>query len=820
MAKVFLIIWCIILQLGLIKATYSKMNEQTVNVIDYSMKNLTVMPIFQQNSTTDINLRGNLLQVVPALSFQQSKKLKSLDLSMNKLDLIERGAFAGLTELIYLSLRDNRLTSNSLHVGIFQDLISLQDLNIHVNFFSYEYTLFLQSEISHLKSLVRLGIDLRGQLQINKCFCKLSELQDLELVGLRRYSDNLFQNLKCLKIEILSLDSVVFLAPDTFICFPTLKTLRIRIVYRFATYDTIISIFNSFKVFKGKNMTEISIYNNPHRNGFVLGHRHFAVLQEICLQKLNLMADSILGIQFGPFFKYGYTDNCLEELNINLMFDSTDSYVFAFCAFKHLKILGIPHVIFKDNRLERSTQNDVSYSFCLPKTLEELDYHSNVKSYSTRRIANLTILNGSNLKALNMANVTVRDCNGTIYGIENLEYLDMSGFDCRVLSEHLLSHFPKLITLIAQDATLGIGLNTLKNASEFLKINADLKHIDLMKNSIKSLPDGLFNHPFRQKLTIILDRNNFQSLPNFPSKPNTFQLISLKYNRISCLSEDDMAKLNIIKPSSIFLRGNPMECSCNTLTFLTWVQHSGLISDVHEIECISQNGTLVILSQFLQNLKTYEISCQSKLWITLASCISAFISLALIFGIVYYRYRFAFEYFFLRIKMKLRHYQPLSEEFIHDAFISYSHKDISWVKTLYDNLQSKGFSLCLYHKDFKVGKPIADCIVEAINSSRKIVFVITEDFLQSSWGTYEIEMTRMHAFREGRESMVVVILKDDIEKDKLPKALKEIWYKVVCIVWPSDPDAPYNSEEIFYEKLCIALSDSRIRMNDDNIQMT
>ncbi|CAG2231267.1 unnamed protein product [Mytilus edulis] len=174
-------------------------------------------------------------------------------------------------------------------------------------------------------------------------------------------------------------------------------------------------------------MTEISIYNNPHRNGFVLGHRHFAVLQEICLQKLNLMDDSILGIQFGPFLKYGYTDNCLEELNINLMFDSTNSYVFAFCAFKHLKILGIPHVVSKDNRLERSTPNDVSYSFCLPKTLEQLDYHSNVKSYCTRRIANLTILNGSNLKVVNMANVTVRDCNGTIYGIENLEYLDMSG---------------------------------------------------------------------------------------------------------------------------------------------------------------------------------------------------------------------------------------------------------------------------------------------------------------------------------------------------------------------------------------------------------
>ncbi|CAC5369400.1 unnamed protein product [Mytilus coruscus] len=315
-------------------------------------------------------------------------------------------------------------------------------------------------------------------------------------------------------------------------------------------------------------MTEISITNNPHRNGFVLGHRHFAVLHEKCLQKLNLITDSILGIQFGPFFKYGYTENCLEELNINLMFDNKDSYVFAFCAFEHLKILGIPHVIVKDNRLKRSTENDVSCSFCLPKTLEQLDFHSNVRSYNTRRIANLTILRWLNLKGVNMANVTLRDCNGTIYGIENLEYLDMSGFNCRVLSEHLISHFPKLITLIAQDGNLGIGLNTLKDASEFLKMNLDLKHIDLRKNSIKSLPDGFLNHSFRQKLSIILDRNNLQSLPNFPSKPNTFQLISLKYNRISCLSEDDMVKLNKIKPSNIFHRGNPIECSCNTLRFL------------------------------------------------------------------------------------------------------------------------------------------------------------------------------------------------------------------------------------------------------------
>ncbi|VDH99506.1 Hypothetical predicted protein [Mytilus galloprovincialis] len=345
-------------------------------------------------------------------------------------------------------------------------------------------------------------------------------------------------------------------------------------------------------------MTELSIIGNPHKNGFFLGHYHFAVLEKICLRKLNLVGDSILGLKFNPFLRYGHQENCLEELNMsdNLLFNSEDSYVFAFCTFKHLKIIRIPHGVVKDNRVKRSIKKNMSFSFCLPKTLEQLDLHSNVKTYNKRRISNITIINGSNLKVLNMANVTFRDCNGTINGIENLEYFDMSGFNCKVLGVNLLSHFPKLITLIAQDANLEIGLNTLHNASEFLKMNLDLQHLNLRKNNFKSLPDDLFCHPFRHKLSLILDRNNLQSLPNFPSKPNTFKLISLKYNRFSCLSEDDMAKLNIIKPSSVFLRGNPIECSCNTLRFLKWTQHSGLISDVDEIECVLQTGTLATLS--------------------------------------------------------------------------------------------------------------------------------------------------------------------------------------------------------------------------------
>lgn len=197
MSKVCLAIWTFILLVGLSKTTHIKMNDPIVNLIDCSRKNLTTMPDVLQNSTTDLNLRGNFLHVVPAWSFQKSRILKSIDLSYNRLRMIEKGAFEGLVELSILNLRSNLLTSNSLYENIFQGLSSLQELVLHNNYFYDNYT-FFQSEISRVKSLVKLKIDLSRPHQIDQCLCNLSNLQDLEILGLpgQTYSDKFFSKLK------------------------------------------------------------------------------------------------------------------------------------------------------------------------------------------------------------------------------------------------------------------------------------------------------------------------------------------------------------------------------------------------------------------------------------------------------------------------------------------------------------------------------------------------------------------------------------------------------------------------------------------------
>ena len=117
-----------------------------------------------------------------------------------------------------------------------------------------------------------------------------------------------------------------------------------------------------------------------------------------------------------------------------------------------------------------------------------------------------------------------------------------------------------------------------------------------------------------------------------------------------------------------------------------------------------------------------------------------------------------------------------------------------------------GFILCLDEKTFIVSKHIGENIIQAIDSSRNIILIITENFLNSDWGSYELEMTRMHAFQRDSDNMVIVVIKDDIPMERIPHVLKSMWFKITCIKWPNESSLPCETEEFFNEMLNISIS--------------
>ena len=75
----------------------------------------------------------------------------------------------------------------------------------------------------------------------------------------------------------------------------------------------------------------------------------------------------------------------------------------------------------------------------------------------------------------------------------------------------------------------------------------------------------------------------------------------------------------------------------------------------------------------------------------------------------------------------------------YDAFVSYAHQDSDWVLgSLLKHLEEPGQSrarraskLCIHQRDFVVGKPIIDNIIDSIAASRHTIVILSNNFVRS-----------------------------------------------------------------------------------------
>lgn len=88
---------------------------------------------------------------------------------------------------------------------------------------------------------------------------------------------------------------------------------------------------------------------------------------------------------------------------------------------------------------------------------------------------------------------------------------------------------------------------------------------------------------------------------------------------------------------------------------------------------------------------------------------------------------------------------PLSQdEFRYDAFISYSGKDKTWVQdVLLLYLQQAKIRPCVDYSDFEIGAPAIDNMERAIEQSRRILLVLTPNWVSGQWTTFELLLAQM-----------------------------------------------------------------------------
>jgi len=96
-------------------------------------------------------------------------------------------------------------------------------------------------------------------------------------------------------------------------------------------------------------------------------------------------------------------------------------------------------------------------------------------------------------------------------------------------------------------------------------------------------------------------------------------------------------------------------------------------------------------------------------------------------------------------------------DYAHDVFISYSHRDKQWVDSiLVPNLRNNGLRV-LTDDDFAVGISAIENMSNAVKQSKRTLVVLTPDWVTSEWTSYEGFLTT-YVDPSGKEQRIIPVL--------------------------------------------------------------
>lgn len=409
-------------------------------------------------------------------------------------------------------------------------------------------------------------------------------------------------------------------------------------------------------------------------------------------------------------------------------------------------------------------------------------------------------INAKNLKELHLVHTTL-SCE-TLAPIEapSLEIIDISNNDCSIIKRNIFIFALKLRIFWASNSNLRFA-SSFEHGTLFRGLK-ELRKVDVSRNSITYLPPTMFEDQENSLSTVNFDSNLFSTIPVSNLKNLTH--LYIRQNKISFFTRNDIEKIMSMKKAIIFIEGNPISCECTHIRSLKWMkENQDKFGDLNKTLCINKN---VLLSTFVHQevFKKFELMCQSDAWLIGSTFALFFVLTILLTTAVVKRYRVHVDYVILRLRSRWKGviHVSNSDEFRFDAFVTYTEEDYQLACiTFYQALTRLGFKISIPDKDFLPGISEAEQLLQCIDQSHKVVIIVTENFLENGWNSYAVQMVVTHAFHNKRERSIIVIIKDDIPIERLPRDLKYIWWTIVSLRWPNG----IENMDLFWEEIAAAI---------------
>ena len=340
----------------------------------------------------------------------------------------------------------------------------------------------------------------------------------------------------------------------------------------------------------------------------------------------------------------------------------------------------------------------------------------------------------------------------------------------------------------------------------------NLEVLDLSRCQLSHVPE--LN--YLTKLTKVdLSQNMLTAFP-VELTAITLHELNLSQNVLPLLPEQSRRRLDAAAEHGgllLDLTDNRILCQCHTDDFISWMQATDVqFAGRSTMLCTYTNG--VMMAPWDVNVDELRKEC-SNFYTIVYSVIGCLISVIISIAVVLlYIKRWAIRFWLhnaLETWRKRRGQIAMAQEnrYRFDVFVAYSSRESrerEWVHlTLVPKLENEhGMKACIHHRDFMPGRDICDNIVDSMNASRKILLILSPNFINSDWCNFEVRMARVKLVEERRDSIVLLLYKPlDVPGGKIPKKLTRLLEKKTYAEWTNDA----VGQRLFWSKLVQALSD-------------
>ncbi|TSK34797.1 Toll-like receptor 2 type-1 [Bagarius yarrelli] len=746
--------------------------------------------------------RGQRLEQVPVEELPPS--IEMLDLSYNILYVIRNSDFTKLPFLSVLWLQFNNISL--IEDEAFQKNPLLEEINL----FNNSLTLIPSKALAPLSRLRILEIanNLYSGATLDDVFLNFRSLKLLSLGGpllstLKRGDLNVLANITLERIAIKTCSNLGSYDPGYLIKIHAENLwLDIAIDNRTHVLPLILKDLENktFKSINFRNLFEFKYYTDTEDI--------FYGLQYINFQQLNF--------QHGKF-----NEDLLKMALVNL-------------EKSEIKTLGLFYIDFARSQTFVNSEEAPSMTNL---TLDMLVLSDISNPDILRFDWSFTWLNKIRHLRINNVNFNTVPCDAW-EEMKGVEILDVS--KNKLEDYYLFNQQCDYTDTMSALHTFNLSNNKLTSLSSFASLAGGFKNLQVIDISYNQL-GFKENSPcsWKQNITKVIANHNNMVLDSFKCLPTTVLYLDLSYcnldqldvqyfrkairlrkvhlsgNKIKFIPSDwkslslksltlDGNSFGVISmrsfkglPNLEKLRAgnNPYHCTCELHNFIqeTTIKGKVNITDWPEnYRCYYPEDLLnTMVSQYLPG----ELICDFRLVIiisvvTTAGFVFVFMIICYFFNIPWYAKA---TYQILRAKYR-SHKEGLvrSVDYRFHAFISYSHSDADWVRDkLLPCLENSKppYRLCIHERDFMPGKWIIDNIIENIENSRKVIFVLSQHFVNSQWCNYELYFAQQRAMGK-TFSDVILVVKEPINPNSLPSKyckLKKMLSNKTYLEWPEQP---------------------------------